>query len=200
MCRMATSTLVASTRSKERGRKNVRDTAKRVNPKLAPKWFEYLDEEAAPANIQYWIDLANESPKPINGFNFEIRHFRQVPPEDARWIVEQVSAILSSVARILPPAGYDPFDHQPMALFLAVLQTVPAGRVRACVVCDKYFLAQRKDRTACSPKCANVARQKRYRERWPEYEKNRKQNRAQKEKREKIRSERRLGEIKARSR
>ena len=148
--------------------RNVRPGGIELNSTLALKWFEYMDRDAAPAKIEYWLDLVKKSPA-VSGstFNFEIRNYRMVPAEAAKRIIENVASVITTVAHVPPSVAYDPFEHHPTSLFLAVLNTVPPGRIRACVICDKPFRAQRKDRTACSKRCANVARQKRYRERWP---------------------------------
>jgi hypothetical protein len=172
------------------------------NPWLADDWYEYLDLKsgAAPATIDYWLNLANNPPEAGDRFNFKIRNYREVPGDQARSLVDEIRAIFSSVARLPRWAGYDPFDRNPFQLFLAVLLTVPRDRIRACARCDKYFLAKRKDQPACSRKCANVARVQKYRERWRLYEENRRRNRENKKRREAEHEQRRLREFKDRPR
>jgi hypothetical protein len=172
------------------------------NPRLSDKWYAFLDRKsrATPATIGYWLDLASDPPDVGNTFSFEIRNYRQVPGDQAKSLINEIRAIVSSVARLPEWAGYDPSGHNPFQLFLEVLDTVPRGRIRACIRCDKYFLAKRKDQQACSHECANVARVQRYRERWRLYEKKRKQKRDSQTKREAERAERRLRELRDRPR
>jgi hypothetical protein len=188
-------------RSRKRARSITAEVV-RPNPKLADKWYEYLDLKsgAAPATIDYWLNLANNPPKVGSSFNFEIRNYRFVPMDQAEPLIDEVRAVVSSVARLPRWAGYDPSDRNPFQLFLAVLQTVPPGRVRACIRCDRYFLAKRKDKHTCSRECANVARVQRYREKWRLYKANRKQERDRRKRWEEEQAQRRLRELRNRPR
>jgi hypothetical protein len=174
------------------------------NPRLPEKWYEYLDKKtgAEPATIEFWLDLANDPPELGQDwtYNFEIRDYSLVETDSAKQIIDNVRTTLSSVANLPIEAGFDPFDHHPFQLFLAVLQTVPRGRIRECVRCRRYFFARRKDQPACSLACANVARVNRYRVRWRSYEQNRKRNRDARKERKQLKAKRRSDEFKARPR
>jgi hypothetical protein len=191
-----------STRPARKGSRSITSEAIKPNPKLADSWYEYLDLKsgAAPATIDYWLNLANNPPNVSSSFNFEIRNYRLVPRDQAKPLIDEVRAIVSSVVRLPRWAGYDPSDRTPFQLFLDVLETVPRGRIRACVRCDRYFLAKRKDQQACSRECANVARVQRYRERWRVYEENRKQKRDWRKKWAEEQAQRRLRELRNRPR
>jgi len=184
--------------------KNITVELQKSNPKLSTKWYEYLDRKsgAGPATIDFWIELANDPPELLGEgtHNFRIRDSQMVDKDEAKQVIDNIRAIMSSVAHLPPSAGYDTFDHSPLRLFLAVLETVPRGRIRCCIRCDRYFFAKRTDQKACSYSCANVARVTRYRERWRGYEQTRKNNRAAKLRREKLEAERRSRELKDRPR
>lgn len=167
--------------------------ASRPKPKARPG---IEPRPTAPATIDCWLDLANNPPQVGGWFNFEIRNYRDVPGDQAKLVIDEVRAIISSVAHLPPSSGYKPFDHTPFRLFLAVLETVPQGYIRSCIRCGKYFLVKRTDKQTCSPECANVARQMRYRERWRNYEQNRERNRAAREHRKKRKAKRRSHEFK----
>ncbi len=191
------------TRSTSNAHESITPRFRKPNPKLADRWYEYLDLKtgASPATVDFWIGLANNPPELVGEgtYNFKIRDHRLVKRDDAKQVIDSIRTIMSSVAHLATSVGYETFDHSPFRLFLAVLETVPQGRIRCCVRCDRYFLAKRTDQKACSPECANVTRVMRYRARWRLYEETRKRNRATKKRLKELKEKRRSRELENRS-
>lgn len=46
---------------------------------------------------------------------------------------------------------------------ISFLELIEAERIRRCAICELLFWADRTDKTSCNPKCANVARARRWR-------------------------------------
>jgi hypothetical protein len=158
---------------------------------LQPKWLPYVGDPRW-LKIDRWLDQANllrpketwikqpseETLSRLPLTNFEIRNYRLVSPEELFPLLQKVRQTLNWVTSQPRPAGIDHFELDPFVLFLAALGTEDLTHVHACPICGKFFRARRKDQLACSSKCANVERQRRFRKNSPTYERNQKRNRA----------------------
>jgi hypothetical protein len=173
------------TRRRVKRRKSVTQGVLGTNPGIPANWSRYFQNRRL-AEMQWWLDLVNDPPTGSGPYNFEIRNYRMLEPEDRDAIVARISSIVASVAHNNPtgPAGIDYFDHSPLRLFLAVLDASDLGRLRACKVCSRYFYANRWNKRVCSTKCGTTARVRRHRDKQSAYEMNRKQAQAAKEREE----------------
>lgn len=171
-------------------------------------WLPYVTDPRW-LTVERWIEFANQldreelrntepSPETLDRLpgwqNFGIRNYQLV--DDKKSIYERVRKVwmtLRDIAATPQPAGIEHVEPDPLMLFLLALGTATANRIRSCVVCEKIFYAQRKDRKACSPDCANINRQRSFRRNQPRYEATRKKNR----KAEKAREEKKMKEIRA---
>ena len=166
------------------------------------RWLPFVGNPAW-LTIERWIELSNlltsreteaESTEEVLSrlplVNFEIRNYRGVDRRYLFELLQRVSQTLDAIISTPRPAGIDHFEPDPMILFLIAIGTADPSRVRRCAICQGFFYAKRKDQKACSPSCANVERQRRFRHKRPEYEKNRKHNRAAKDGREQLRRQR----------
>jgi hypothetical protein len=66
--------------------------------------------------------------------------------------------------------------HDAFGRFLdALIQSgIPGNRLGVCPICEKFFIALRKDQPTCGRRCANTYRVREWRKNSPKYEKSRK--------------------------
>ena len=164
------------TRRRVKRRKTVTEGVLRANPGVPARWNSYLEDDQL-TKIDGWLDLVNDPPQNEGAYNFGIRNYRIVEPEQRDATMDAVSSIVRNIV-VEQNAGIDSFDHHPLSLFLQVLETVDRKRIRKCEVCEHYFYANRRNKRVCSERCGTTARVRRHREKGSEYELNRKIARA----------------------
>ena len=114
--------------------------------------------------------------------DFGIRDSQYIDDPDVLiGLVRAVRETLRHVASQPRPKGIDFFEPIPTTLLMTALSLVDLRRLKQCPVCPKFIYAKRMDQTACTGKCSTTWRQRKFREKSPEYNKHRKQNRRAKE-------------------
>src|SRR5258708_7860021 len=96
------------TRRRVKRRKTVTPKVLRTNPDLSAEWASLLEDDRL-TKMQGWLDLI-EQPERDGPYNFGIRDYRLLEPDDGRSIVEAVASIIR-VALIERSAGIQWFDH-----------------------------------------------------------------------------------------
>lgn len=132
--------------------------------------------------------LASEvSQLPEQSFALELYELRHAVRISLRAIVDLRSKGEDSASRhwqvpvalgfSVDPDGTITMRMGSLGLFESALRRVDANRIGACR-CGKYFYAVRQEQTSCSTTCAHTERTRRWREKQPEYEYNRKLKKA----------------------
>jgi hypothetical protein len=170
-------------------------------PSLQPRWLQYVTDPKW-LKIEPWVELANavtrasesgqldDQGEDLPTVNFGIRGYRVVERDWLHALLRRVRDILDAMISQPRPEGIEHVEPDPFRLFLSALDQADPNRIRRCPVCTRYFYSRREDQIACSNRCANAERQRRFRRNRPRYEKNRKQNRRAKKAREVLRKRR----------
>jgi hypothetical protein len=171
---------------------------------LRPTWLQYVTDPQW-LKVEPWLELANALAQvaqldagadSLPSVNFGIRGYRMVAGDWLRALLQRIGEILDVVISQPRPAGIEHIEPDPFRLFLCALDQAEPARIRRCPVCARYFYSHRQDQIACSKRCANAERQRRFRQNRRRYEENRKRNRAAREQRELRYKQELLGRLK----